>query len=133
MNADGRRYPHSDVTRTVIGVYYDVYNELGGGFLESVYKEAMAIALDEAGLGLAREARLRAMFRGRVVGEFKADMIVAGKVLVELKAVRTLEMAHEAQVLNYLRCGILEVGLLLNFGPKSQIRRLVLSNSMKGR
>jgi GxxExxY protein len=131
MNADERRYIHPQITRTVIGVYYDVYNEMGGGFLESVYKEAMVIALAEAGLAAEREVPLKARFRARIVGEFKADLIVGGRVLVELKAVRALEPTHEAQVLNYLRCSVLEIGLLLNFGPRAQVRRLILSNSLK--
>jgi GxxExxY protein len=131
MNADQRRYPHRYLTRTIIGAFFDVYNELGHGFLESVYKEAVAISLGCLGLQVEKELPLAVRFRGRVVGEFKADLVVNRTVIVELKAVRTLEAVHEAQTLNYLRAGVLEVGLLLNFGPKPQIKRLAFSNSRK--
>jgi GxxExxY protein len=131
MNADQRRYKHEYLTRTIIGAFFDVYNELGDGFVESVYQKAMAIALRSLGLQVEREFALAARFRGCVVGEFKADLVVNRTVIVELKAIRTLEAAHEAQALNYLRAGILEVGLLLNFDPKPQVRRLVFSNTRK--
>jgi GxxExxY protein len=98
MNADQRRYKHEYLTRTIIGGLFDVYNELGQGFLESVYKEAMAIALRSLGLRVEREFPLAARFRGCVVGEFKADLLVNRTVIVELKYVRTLEAAHEARI-----------------------------------
>jgi GxxExxY protein len=132
MNADERRYKHEGTTRTIIGVFYDVYNELGHGFLESVYREAMAIALRCEGLKADKELALVARFRGQIIGEFKADLVVGGSVIVELKAVRALGPAHEAQILNYLRASVLEVGLLFNFGPKPQVRRLAFSNFRKG-
>jgi GxxExxY protein len=131
MNADQRRYKHEYLTRTIIGGFFDVYNELGHGFLESAYKEAMAIALRSLGLRVEKEFPMPARFRGCVVGEFKADLVVNRTVVVELKAVRTLEAAHKAQILNYLRAGVLEVGLLLNLGPKPQVRRLAFANSRK--
>ena len=131
MNADERRYKHEQTTREIIGVFFDVYNELGYGFLESVYREAMTIALQYHGLQVEREFPLSARFRGQLIGNFKADLVVKGSVIVELKAVRSLEPAHEAQILNYLRASVLEVGLLLNFGPKPQVRRLAFSNASK--
>ena len=112
-------------------MFFEVYNELGYGFMESVYREAMAIALRQAGLQVYKEFPLSARFRGKTIGEFKADLIVGGVVIVELKAGRALEPAHEAQVLNYLGASVLEVGLLFNFGPKPQFRRLVFSNHRK--
>ena len=133
MNADQRRFKHDDVTQRIIAVFFDVYNELGYGFLESVYKEAMAIALQTAGLQVEKEIALEARFRGEVVGVFKADLLVNGCVMVELKALKALGSAQEAQTLNYLRAGVLEVALLLNFGPQPQIRRLAFSNDRKGR
>jgi GxxExxY protein len=132
MNADGRRYKHEELTRKIIGAFYEVYNELGFGFLESVYREAMAIALRTGGLRVDKEFPVRATFRGQIVGEFRADLLVNGCVLVELKAARSLQSFHEAQTLNYLRAGVLEVALLLNFGPKAQIKRLAFANSRKG-
>ncbi len=132
MNADERGFKHLDLTETIIGVFFDVYNELGYGFLESVYREAMDIALRSAGLQVEKEFALKARFRGKVIGRFKADLLVNGSVIVELKAAKTLEASHEAQTLNYLRAGVLEVALLLNFGPKPQVKRLVFSNDRKG-
>jgi len=122
---------HAALTEKAIGVIYSVYNELGHGFLESVYEEAMSIALQASGLRVERQVHLPVWFRGRQVGEFKADMIVEGAVLLELKAVRTLEPSHEAQTLHYLRSTNVEVALLLNFGPRPQIKRLVFDNARK--
>lgn len=84
----------------------------------------MAIALQQKGLLLSKECRLTARFRGQTIGEFKADLIVSGLVIVELKAVRALDSVHQAQLLNYLRASVLEVGLLFNFDPKLQVLRL---------
>jgi GxxExxY protein len=112
-------------------VFYDVYNELGHGFLESTYAEAMVMALEESGLRSAREVSVPVWFRGRKVGQYYADMVVEGVVLLELKAARTLESAHEAQLLHYLRATEAEVGLLLNFGLRPQFRRLVFDNNRK--
>jgi GxxExxY protein len=133
MNADERRYKHEGVTGQIIKVFFDVYNDLGFGFVESVYQEAMTLSLGSEGLQVERESKLEVHFRGSVIGVFRADMIVNGCVLVELKAVKSLNAAHEAQTLNYLRAGVLEVGLLLNFGPEPQIKRLAFSNGRKVR
>ena len=107
---------HSDCTDRIIGVFYDVYNELGYGFLESTYAAAMLIALEESGLSAAREVPVPVWFRGRKVGQYFADTLVENKVLIEFKAARHIESAHEAQLLHYLRATQIEVGLLLNFG-----------------
>lgn len=124
-------YPMADVTGRIIGVFYDVYNELGHGFLENVYQSAMEVALPEAGLLTGRQLPVPVWFRGRQIGDFIADLLVENAVLVELKAVRALEPAHEAQLLNYLRATPIEVGLLLNFGPKPQVKRLLYDNPRK--
>jgi GxxExxY protein len=122
---------HGVVTDLVLRVFYDVYNELGGGFLESVYHAAFGMALEEAGLHVASQAAVPVYFRGVVVGDFKADLIVNDAVLLELKAVQALERIHEAQILHYLRATSLEVGLLFNFGPKPQFKRFLLDNQQK--
>jgi len=122
---------HSALTEKIIGVFYDVYNELGHGFLESTYAEALIVALQESGLGTAREVPVPVWFRGKKVGQYYADLIVEGVVLLELKAARTLESAHEAQLLHYLRATDVEVGLLLNFGLRPQFRRLLFDNERK--
>jgi GxxExxY protein len=122
---------HSEITREIIGVFFAVYNELGGGFLESVYVESLAIALSQVGLPVEREKPLTVRFRGEVVGKFRADLIVGEAVLVEVKACSKLNSVHEAQTLNYLRATSLEVGLLVNFGLRPQFRRLLYDNPRK--
>lgn len=99
INADERRYLHSDLTEKIIAVFYEVYNELGYGFLESVYAEAMYRALCSRGLEAHRQVPVPVWFRGERIGDFKADLVVADSVLVELKAARTFELAHEAELL----------------------------------
>jgi GxxExxY protein len=91
----------------------------------------MAIALKAVGLEVEKEFVMQARFRGRVIGGFKADLVVSGSVIVELKAVKALDSSHQAQTLNYLRAGVLEVALLLNFGPRPQVKRLAFSNQHK--
>lgn len=122
---------HSELTEKIIGIFYDVYNELGHGFLESTYSEAMLMALLEAGLSAEREISVPVWFRGRRVGQYYADLIVENMVLLELKTARSIESAHEAQLLHYLRATEVEVGLLFNFGPRPQFRRLLFDNPRK--
>lgn len=119
------------LTERIIGVFYDVYNELGHGFLESVYERSMEFALRDAGLLVLAQQPLPVLFRGHQVGDFRADLIVEQQVIVELKSARALEPAHEAQVLNYLRATRIEVGLLLNFGPRPTIKRFTYDNPRK--
>jgi GxxExxY protein len=122
---------HADVTERIIGVFYDVYNELGYGFLECVYEESLVIALTDAGLTANRQIHLPVWFRGHKVGEFRADMLVEHSVLLELKSARSLDPAHEAQLLHYLKSTEIEVGMLLNFGSRPQFRRLLFDNERK--
>jgi GxxExxY protein len=123
---------HAELTESIIGVYYDVYNEVGHGFLESVYSNCMHRALLQVGLSVEREVAIPVFFRGWDVGHFKADLLVNKLVLIELKAAQSLDRSHEAQVLNYLRATELEIGLLFNFGSaKPQFRRIVLENQNK--
>jgi GxxExxY protein len=122
---------HAEVTEKIIGVFYDVYNELGYGFLECVYEESLVIALHEAGLTANRQIPLPVWFRGHKVGEFRADVLVENCVLLELKSARSLDPAHEAQLLHYLKSTEIEIGLLLNFGARPQFRRLLFDNERK--
>ena len=131
MNTPPPGLKHSELTEKIIGVFYDVYNELGHGFLESTYAEALVVALEESGLSASREVPVPVWFRGRKVGQYYADLIVDGVVLLELKAARALDSAHEAQLLHYLRATEVEVGLLLNFGLRPQFRRLLCDNDRK--
>jgi GxxExxY protein len=133
MNTDQRpiRGKHEDLTERIIGVFYDVYNELGHGFLESIYREAMRVALGQAGLRVATEVPIRVIFRGTIIGTFRADLIVEGYVLVELKKCDVLAKEHDAQTLNYLRSTDLEVALLMNFGPQPRFKRFAMDNERK--
>ena len=108
-----------------------MYKRLGGGFAESVYEEALGRELEEVGLAVDRQAQILVHYRGGPVGRFRSDIVVNNTVLIEIKAREELHSAHGAQFLNYLRATSLEIGLLFNFGPKPQFKRLVLSNSHK--
>jgi GxxExxY protein len=110
-----------------VGSFFQVFNELGPGFLESVYHEAIAIAFTDAGLRFRRQVPLEVRYRGHLVGSFRADLLVADELLVELKAARAINESHVAQTLNYLRATGLRVGLVLNFGPSPQFKRIVAS------
>jgi GxxExxY protein len=125
-------YKHSDITEKIINAFYTVYNTLGYGFLEKVYRNAMAIQLGKLGLTVVPEAPIQVYYEGQLVGEYFADLLVAGAVIVELKARRQVTEEHVAQLLNYLKATPYEVGLLLNFGPKPQVKRKAFDNSRKG-
>jgi len=129
MNADS--FKHKEITDIIFRSFYEVYNELGDGFLESVYENALYIVLTEYGLCVERQKDIPVFFRGKVIGDFKADLIVNEKVIVELKAVRTLNPAHEAQLINYLKATNIEVGLLLNFGKRPEFKRFIYDNKRK--
>jgi len=132
MQKQDSKLLYPELTEKIIGVYYDVYNEIGQGFLESVYSNCMQIALTQAGLVVQREVLIPVMFRNHDVGQFRADLLVEKLILLEFKAVQALDRCHVAQVLNYLRATELEVGLLLNFGASQpQLKRLVFENVSK--
>ncbi len=122
---------HADLTEKIIGAFYGVYNELEPGFLESVYKRSMAIALTEIGLKVDVEPAIEVRFHGQIVGDFRADIVVEDRVLLELKALRHMDSSTEGQILHYLRATRFEVGLLMNFGPKAEFRRFILENKNK--
>jgi GxxExxY protein len=124
---------HRDLTQKIIGVFYEVYNELGHGFLESVYETAFDIALSSKGLQVLRQIEVPVWFRGKKIGDFTADMLVEKCVLLELKGGRALDHAHEAQLLNYLRATEIEVGMLFSFGLKPEFKRLAFDNARKQR
>jgi GxxExxY protein len=122
---------HEQLTGKIIEVFYEVYNELGDGFLESVYETSMRLALTEAGLFVPPKMPLEVWFRGVIVGVFEPDITVENLMILEIKAARGIDPAHEAQLLNYLRATEIEVGLLLNFGPKPEFKRMVFDNERK--
>ena len=115
---------YMELTHAVIKCAFDVINELGSGFLESVYEKAMVIALAEAGIFVEAQKPVTVQFRGKAIGNYYADLLIERKVLVELKAVKSLNPEHHAQVINYLKATDIEIGLLINFGnPKLEFRR----------
>ncbi len=131
-NFTGVELKHAEVTKTLIGVFYEVYRKLGYGFLERVYGNAMTLGAGKLGLEIVREYPIRIHYEGSVIGEYQADLVVNNAVIAELKACRGIAPEHEAQLLNYLKASRFEVGLLFNFGPEPQYRRMVYDNSRKG-
>ena len=123
---------HSELTGKILGAYYQLHKEMGYGFSEKVYQAALTVLLQNLGLTVEPQKPIRVYFHGKVVGEYFADIVVNGIVLLELKAVERLNEAHEAQLLNYLKATEIEVGLLLNFGPKVEFRRKIHDNPLKG-
>ena len=116
---------HEDLTAKVLEACFEVTKELGAGFLESVYEKALVMALRQKGLDVKEQYPLNVTFRGHVVGEFYADILLEGKVIIELKTARALTPDHQAQLINYLNATGIEVGLLVNFGnPRLEYKRL---------
>lgn len=125
-------YKHKELTEKIIKAFYTVYNTLGYGFLEKVYVNALILELQKMGLEVAHNVQIQVYYVGQIVGEYFADLIVANAVILEIKAAEALASEHEAQLLNYLKATPYEVGLLLNFGPKPQIKRKIYDNEYKG-
>ncbi len=116
---------NTELTEKIIKACYEVANELGSGFLESVYLNALLIVLRQIGMKAIPQVRIKVEFRGEIIGEFIADIVVDDKVIVELKAVSLLAPEHSAQIINYLKATGMETGLLVNFGrPRIEIRHL---------
>jgi len=128
MNTDLK---HGSLTDKILKVFFDVYNELGHGFLESVYHRSLVLALESMGLNVCSRVAIPVWFRGHQVGHFEADVLVESCVLLELKAARSLDSSHYAQLRNYLRATDIEVGLLLNFGERPEFKRVVFDNLKK--
>ncbi|MDW8069017.1 MAG: GxxExxY protein [Anaerolineae bacterium] len=111
------------ITETIIGCAYRVHQTLGPGFLEKVYENALRIELQEAGLNVQQQVPIQVWYRGHPVGEYFADLLVEGRVIVEIKAVRELTKEHEVQLVHYLTATGIEDGLLINFGPSVEVKR----------
>ena len=123
---------HKELTEKILRAFFKkVYARLGYGFLEKVYENAMAIELRRMGLKVEQQYKIVVYYEGESVGEYFADLIVDGNVIVELKAAQAITDEHEAQLLNYLRATPYEVGLLLNFGPKPNFARKAFDNDRK--
>ena len=131
VSYDAASYKHSNLTKQIIGIFYDVYNILGYGFLEKVYENSLAIRLQKAGLTVDQQKPIKVYFDGQVVGEYFADLVVNDLIILEVKAVQKLAEEHEAQLINYLKATTYEVGLLLNFGPEPQVVRKAYDNRRK--
>ena len=130
MDADERGCPFEEITETVIGCAYKVSNELGVGFLEKVYENALAHEIRNAGLSVTQQAPLEVRYDGVIVGEYFVDLLVEDRLVVELKHTKAINDAHLAQILNYLKATNKELGLLINFGTKRvQVKRVINSQS----
>ena len=122
---------HEDLTSQIIASFYGVYNALGYGFLEKVYENALMIELRKCGLAAQQQIPIQVYYDGQPVGEYFADILVNEMVILELKAASEIALAHEAQLVNYLKATNIEVGFVLNFGPKAEFKRKISSNMRK--
>jgi GxxExxY protein len=122
---------HKELTEEIIKTFYDVYNELGYGFLEKVYHNAMLIELKSRGFNVESQKQIKVFYKSKEVGEYYADIHVNNLVILELNAAEVIVKEFEYQLINYLRSTTIEVGLLLNFGVKPEFRRKVFENSRK--
>ena len=131
VHTDYQDFKYRELTERIINVFYKVYNKLGYGFLEKIYENAMMLELKKEGITSASQSPIRVLYEGEIIGEYYADILVDNKVIIEIKASRRLVNENEAQLLNYLKATDIEVGLLLNFGAKPEVKRKVFDNSMK--
>lgn len=123
---------HSELSEKIIKVFYEVHNELSFGFSEKTYRKAMKIALEAIGLNVDDEFKINVYFRGQVISELFADLVVNELIILELKAVNQIVEEHEAQLLNYLKATKIEVGYVMNFGKSATFKRKVFDNDRKG-
>jgi len=120
--------PHADLTEKIIGAFFKAFNELGHGYSEKVYRRALAIVLREQGLEAIEEQHVKVFFHGALIGHFIADLVVEGKILIEVKAGRVFERRNEVQVLNYLKSAGGGVGILVNFGDVLTYKRFAMGD-----
>ncbi len=123
---------HKELTDQIIQSFYKVYNELGTGFLETVYENSLVLVLRERGLKVDQQKELKVKFRDVIVGDYRTDLIIDDKIIIEIKAVSKLIKAHEAQLIHYLKATGIEVGMLLNFGDSPEFKRMIFSKNKKG-
>ena len=122
---------HKSLTDQILKTFYDVYNELGFGFLEKVYQNALYLELKSRGFQVEAQKKIKVYYKNVTVGEYYADLVVNNLIILELKATETIVKEFEYQLINYLRATDIEVGLLLNFGTKPEFRRKVFGNDRK--
>jgi len=125
------KYKHNELTEKIIEAFYCVYNKLGFGFLENVYQNALCFELQKRAFDVEPQKNIDVYYETQVVGKYKADLIVNDLIVLELKAVDCLSPEHELQLINYLKATDKEVGLLLNFGVKPEVRRKAFDNNRK--
>ncbi len=131
MTADNQDFKYKEITEKIIEIFYRVYNKLGYGFLEKVYENAMMKEFETADIPAVSQYAINVVYEGEIIGEYFADILVDNKVIVEIKASKSLAIENEAQLLNYLKATEIEVGLLLNYGPKPDLKRKVFDNTRK--
>ncbi|MBW4361118.1 GxxExxY protein [Flavobacterium taihuense] len=122
---------YKNVTDSILKAYYVVYNQLGYGFLEKVYQNAMYFELRSLGYKVEAQKQIKVYFKNQLVGEYYADLLIEDKVIVELKACELLMNVHVAQLMNYLKATEIEVGLVLNFGEDPEFKRIIYTNDKK--
>lgn len=120
-----KNYKQREITEKIIGAAYKVHNTLGSGFLEKVYQNSLAIELRMLGFDVEVEKLIAVHYRDEIVGNYVADIVADGKVILEIKAVKELSEVHEVQLVNYLKATGIEVGLLINFGRSVSIKRRI--------
>ena len=125
------KYLHKELTDKIIKAFYNVYNELGFGFLENVYQNALYFELINNQLIVETQKAIEVYYQNLLVGSYRADLVVNNTIILELKAVEYLLEEHEFQLINYLKATNMEIGLLLNFGKKPEIRRKIFTNDRK--
>jgi GxxExxY protein len=125
------KFLHKSLSDSILKIYYEVYNELGYGFLEKVYQNAMYFELKSQGFKVEAQKQIKVYYKSQMVGEYFADIIVEDLITLELKACECLMDEHQAQLLNYLKATKVEIGMLLNFGTEPEFKRLIYTNDRK--
>ena len=125
------KYLYQDLTEKIIKCFFDVYNHLGYGFLEKVYEKAMMVELRKESLSAQSQFPIHVLYKGELVGDYCADILVENKIILELKAAEILAHEHELQLINYLKATDIQLGLLFNFGKRPELRRKIFMNTRK--
>jgi GxxExxY protein len=131
MNADYQDFKYKDITEKIIEIFFKVYNKLGYGFLEKVYENAMMTELKKEGIPALSQTPIKVLYEAEIIGDYYVDLLVDNRVIVEMKAAKSLVKENEAQLLNYLKATDIEVGLLLNFGTKPEFKRKAFDSLRK--
>lgn len=125
----GSDYIYSEITTKIIACAFNVHNELGEGFLEKVYENALRIELIGTGLEVKQQVPINVYYKKQLIGEYIVDLLVEDKVIIELKAVKEINKVHEVQLVNYLKATKKEIGLLINFGKSVEVKRKIMTKS----